>query len=270
LNGIVIDIDPTIFHWGHFGLRWYGLFIVLAIFAGSWLGLREARRKGFDAGQVQSLILWSVLGGLIGARLFHVVDRWDLYADEPLRTLYFWEGGLAVYGGLVGGVLVGFAYAWRHGLPAWRLADALAPGIILGQAVGRLACIPNGDAYGSPTDAPWAFIYTNPASMVPPDLLGKPLHPYPAYELLFDLALLGLLWKLRGVYKTDGLLFLTYAEVYAVGRFLLTFFRMEQVWFFGLQEAQVVALAVLVLLVPLVSWRLQAGKTAMPRQGSRA
>lgn len=82
--------------------------------------------------------------------------------------------------------------------------------------------------------------------------------------MIFDLALLGLLWKLRGVYKVGGMLFLTYAGVYAVGRFLLTFFRMEQVWFFGLQEAQVVALAVLVLLVPLVSWRLQAGKTTIP------
>ncbi len=264
MNGIVIGIDPTIFHWGHFGLRWYGLFFMLAIFAGSWLGLREARRRGFDPERVHSLILWAALGGLVGARLFHVIDRWDLYAGEPLRTLYVWEGGLAVYGGLIGGVLVGFAYARWLGLPAWRLADALAPGMILGQALGRLACIPNGDAYGAPTDAPWAFVYTNPAAMVPPDLLGKPLHPYPVYELLFDLALLGLLWKLRDVYKTDGLLFLTYAGVYAVGRFLLTFFRMEEVWFFGLQEAQVVALAVLVVVVPLVSWRLQAGERRSP------
>lgn len=96
--------------------------------------------------------------------------------------------------------------------------------------------------------------------MVPPELLGKPLHPYAVYELVFDLALLGLLWKLRGVYKTDGMLFLTYAGVYAAGRFLLTYFRVEAEWFFGLQEAQVVALAVLVALVPLLAWRMQAGR----------
>ena len=182
MNGITIGLDPTILSWGHFGLRWYGLFFVLAVLAGSSLGLREARRRGFDAERVQSLILWAALGGLAGVRLFHVIDRWDFYAAEPLRALYFWEGGLAVYGGLLGGVLVGFVYAWRLGLPAWRLADALAPGMILGQALGRLACIPNGDAYGAPTDAPWAFVYTNPAAMVPPDLLGKPLHPYPVLE----------------------------------------------------------------------------------------
>ncbi len=260
MNGIVIDVNPMIAHAGPFMLSWFNLFFALAIFAGAWLGLREARRRGLDVEKVQSLILWAVLGGLVGARLFHVVDRWGLYADDPLRALYVWEGGLAVYGGLIGGVLTGFVYAWRSGLPAWRVADAAAPGLILGQALGRLACIPNGDAYGAPTDVPWAFIYTNPMTMVPDNLLGVPLHPYPAYELLFDLAVLGLLWRLRDVFKADGLLFLTYVGVYAVGRFLLTFFRMEQVWFFGLQEAQVVALAVLVVALPLLSWRLQAGQ----------
>jgi phosphatidylglycerol:prolipoprotein diacylglycerol transferase len=260
LNGITIDIDPMIAHLGPFMLTWYGLFFMLAIVAGGWLGLREARRKGLDPVRVQSLIILSALGGMVGARLFHVVDRWNLYADEPLRALYVWEGGLAIYGGLIGGVFTGFAYAWWSGLPVWKMADAAAPGLILGQGLGRLACIPNGDAYGAPTDAPWAFIYTNPAAMVPDRLLGVPLHPYPAYELLFDLAVLGLLWRLRSVYKADGLLFLTYAGVYAVGRFLLTFFRMEQVWFFGLQEAQVVALAVLVIILPLLFYRLQAGR----------
>ena len=166
---------------------------------------------------------------------------------------------MAVYGGMVGGVLAGVVYALRHKLAVWKLADAAAPGMILGQAVGRLACIPNGDAYGAPTHVPWAFIYTNPESMVPRELLGVPLHPYPVYELLFDLMVLGLLWRLRGVFKIDGLLFLTYVGVYAVGRFLLTYFRIEQIWFWGLQEAQVVALLALAGAVLLLVWRLRTG-----------
>lgn len=255
---MVIAIDPDIFQVGPLTLRWFSLFFVLAIAAGVWLGLREARRKGFIGGQMQSLATWAVVGGLIGARLFHVVDRWDLYSAHPLHILAIWQGGLAVYGGLIGGVLAGLVYALRHKLPAWKLADAFAPGMILGQAVGRLACIPNGDAYGAPTSIPWAFIYTNPKAMLPPELLGIPLHPYPVYELFFDLAVLGLLWRLRGVFKRDGVLFLTYAGIYSTGRFLLTFFRMEQVWFWGLQEAQVISLLVLALTLPLLAWRLQA------------
>lgn len=265
MDGIIIGLDPTLVQLGHFGLRWYSLFFALAILAGVWLGLREAARRGLNGERVQSLAIWSVVGGLIGARLFHVIDRWDAYATDPLRVLFVWEGGLAVYGGLVGGVVVGLVYAWRHGLPRWKLADAAAPGMILGQAIGRLACIPNGDAYGAPANVPWAFIYTNPRSMVPRDLLGVPTHPYAAYELLFDLALLGLLWRLRKVCKTDGLLFLTYAVVYAAGRFLLTFYRVEQVWFWGLQEAQVVALLVFVTTLPLLLWRLGTGRSGFER-----
>lgn len=257
MNGIVIAIDPMIGQLGPLMLRWYSLFFGLAIVAGVWLGVREAARKGFNVEQIQSLAMWSVAGGLVGARLFHVVDRWDVYAADPLRILNVWEGGLAVYGGLIGGFLTGLAYALRAGLPAWKLADAAAPGMLLGQTVGRLACIPNGDAYGAPaTGLPWAFIYTNPMAMLPPEWLGVPLHPYPVYELLFDAALLGVLWRLRGVLKADGLLFLVYVVGYGTGRFLLTYYRVEAVWFWGLQEAQVIALLLVVAALPLLAWRL--------------
>src|SRR6266568_5190415 len=107
MNAIVISINPVIIQFGHWMLRWYSLFFLLAILVGLWLGLREAR-------------------------LFHVIDRWDLYAAQPVQILYVWQGGLAVYGGLIGGTLAGIVYARRHGLPVWKLADALTPGIILG------------------------------------------------------------------------------------------------------------------------------------------
>jgi len=266
MNAIVISIDPVIVQFGHLMLRWYSLFFLLAILVGLWLGLREARRKGLDVEQVKGLALWAVIGGLIGARLFHVIDRWDLYAAQPVQALYVWQGGLAVYGGLIGGTLAGIVYARRHGLPIWKLADALTPGIILGLAVGRLACIPNGDAIGAPANVPWAFVYTNPQSMVPPQLLGVPVHPYPVYEMLFDLASLFLFWRLRNVFKTDGMLFLTYAVVYAIGRFWLTFYRIERVWFWGLQEAQVIALMVFVIALVLIVWHSVRGRHAPDAQ----
>ena len=165
MGGIAIDIDPMIDHLGPLMISWYSLFFALAIVAE----------------RVQSPAVRAVMGGLVGARLFHVVDRWEFYAGRPLRVLNVWEGGLAAYGGLIAGVLTGLIYALRHGLQVWRLGDAVAPGMILSQAAGRLACISNGDAY-----------------------------------------------------KADGLLFLTYADVYASSRILLTSFRSAQVWFWGL------------------------------------
>ncbi|MGH2379133.1 MAG: prolipoprotein diacylglyceryl transferase [Candidatus Limnocylindria bacterium] len=245
MSGIVIGIDPVALQIGHFMLRWYSIFFGLAILAGVWVGVREAARRGLNVDQVQSLAMWSVGGGLIGARLFHVIDRWELYAADPLRAFALWEGGLAVYGGLIGGVLTGLAFALRKRLPVWHVADAAAPGMILGQGIGRLACIPNGDAIGAPAAVPWAFIYTNPASMVPEQLRGVPLHPYAVYELIFDLGLFALLWRLRShpLFARPGTLFLFYVAAYSLGRFALSYYRVERVWFAGLQEAQVLSLA---------------------------
>src|SRR3970040_2341122 len=124
LNGIVIDIDPMIGHVGPFMLRWYGVLFASGIIAGVWLGLREARRKGLDIDRVQSLAVWAIAGGLVGARLFHVIDHWHTSASDPLRAFDVSSGGLAVYGGLLGGVGAGLVYALRNGLPVWRLGDA--------------------------------------------------------------------------------------------------------------------------------------------------
>lgn len=246
MNGIVIDIDPVIFHIGMFPFRWYALFTIIAAGTAWWVGMREARRKGLPMERVEGSLAWIFLGAIIGARLFHVIDRPELYLAQPLEVLALWNGGMAAWGGIIGGILGGLIYFRRAGINLRVVFDAAAPAMILGQGLGRLACIPNGDAYGAPADVPWAFIYTNPAAMLPPELLNVPLHPYAVYELLFDLALFAVLWaarKRRPFVATPGLLFVAYLGVYSVGRFLLTYTRMEKVWFLGLQEAQVFSIA---------------------------
>lgn len=249
-SGIVIDIDPVIVHLGPFMLRWFSLFFGLAVLAGVIVGIREAGRLGIPRQAAERVALWSVVGGIVAARLFHVIDRWPEYAADPMRIPMVWNGGLAVYGGLIGGVATALAVALWTRIPAWRLADAAAPAMVLGQGLGRLACIPNGDAPGAPAALPWSFTYTHPDAMVPPELRGVPLHPYAVYELLFDLALFALLWRARkhpALERRPGLLFVLYAAVYSAGRFALTFYRIEREWAFGLQQAQVLSLAGLAL-----------------------
>lgn len=266
MNAIVIDIDPVIFHVGHFPFRWYALFTIIAAGTAWWLGMREARRKGLPTDRAEGSLVWIFVGAIVGARLFHVIDRPESYLAQPLEVFALWNGGLAAWGGIIGGIVSGVAYFRRVGLDLRTVLDAAAPAMILGQGLGRLACIPNGDAYGAPTDLPWAFIYTNPGAMVPPELRGVPLHPYAVYELVFDLALFAVLWavrKRRPFVAIPGLLFVGYLGAYSVGRFLLTYTRMEKVWFLGLQEAQVFSIAgfvvALVLLVFLLRPRQRAG-----------
>ena len=106
MNGIVINIDPVIFHLGGFALRWYSLAFVGGMLLGTWLVLREAKKNGLDAHKVENVVMWAVLGGLIGARLFHVVDKLSYYLANPLQIVMVNQGGLAIWGGLIAGGVV--------------------------------------------------------------------------------------------------------------------------------------------------------------------
>lgn len=247
MNGIVINIDPVALQIGNFAVRWYSIFVVLAIVAAVAISVYEGKRKGIPADTIYSLAPWVLIGGIAGARLFHVIDRWEYYAANPLHIFWLQQGGLAIWGALAGGAVavVVFARAKRIGLGC--LVDTLAPGLLTAQIIGRFACIINGDAYGGITSLPWGFVYLNPGAMIPPDLFGVPTHPYPVYEMLWNGLFLFFILKYRSYFRKDGLLFLSYLTYYSLGRFVLTFVRQEKIWLWGLQEAQVVAIAIMVV-----------------------
>ncbi|MBI4338251.1 MAG: prolipoprotein diacylglyceryl transferase [Chloroflexi bacterium] len=249
MSGITINVDPVIAHLGGFALRWYSLTFAAGVLVAVLLVLREARRRGLDTGKVTNVALWSVLAGLVGARLFHIVDKLSYYLANPYQILMLNQGGLAIWGGILVGGLAAAYVAYREGLPIAKLADATPIGLIAGQMLGRIGCIINGDAYGGPTGMPWGFTYINPGAMIPEALKGVPTHPYPVYEVLWDLALLGLLLLLRRRPLPQGLLFLAYVGGYALGRFVLTFVRQEAAVLWDLQQAQVIALVALALAV---------------------
>ena len=246
-----ITLDPIIFSLGHLHLRWYSLIILTAICVGVWLLAREAVRKGFKKDEIYDSAVWIILGGLLGARLFHVLDHWSEFAVNPIRMLYIWEGGLAIWGGVAGGLIVAAILAWRKGWRLPRLLDAAAPGVVLAQAIGRVACVITGDAMGKPTNGPFGFAYTSPNAVVPQ--LGVYYTPMPVYEIIANLAIFILLWQLRKKNWPDGLLFLVYLILYSVERFFLAFTSSYQIMAFGLTQSQIVVLISLVVAIPLVA-----------------
>lgn len=250
---ITISIDPVIFSIGHFMVRWYSLIVAGAVGVGVWLAAREAERKGFQKADIYDGAVWVVIGGLLGARLLHVLDHWPHeYAAAPVRALYIWEGGLAIWGGIIGGLIALSLLAWRRGWRLPRLLDAVAPGLILAQAIGRVACIITGDAMGKATTGPFGFAYTSPDAMVPQ--LGVYYTPMPVYEIIANVGIFALLWRLRKQNWPDGLLFLVYLALYSLERFLLAFTSSYQIVALGLTQSQLVALLALAAALPLIVW----------------
>jgi phosphatidylglycerol:prolipoprotein diacylglycerol transferase len=245
---VEIDIDPVIVRLGPLALRWYSVMIMAGVMAGVWLAARFAERRGFVADDVYGAAFWIVGGGIVGARLAHVIDRWDYYRVEPIRAFAIYEGGIAIWGGLIAGGLAGWLYTRRHRLPFWRFADAAAHGALFGLALGRIGCIVNGDVAGKPTSGDWGFVYTNPQALLPKaEYFNTPTHPYPLYEMGLDLLLFGLLFVVARRARFDGAVFLACCVGYAAIRFVLTFVREEAMFLFGLQQAQVISLLIIVI-----------------------
>lgn len=245
---IEIDIDPVIVRIGPLALRWYSLMIMVGVSVGVWLSSRFAAKRGISPDDTYSAAFWVVGGGIIGARLAHVIDRFDFYRADPLKILAIYEGGLAIWGGVLVGGLAGWWFTQRNGISFWPFADSVAHGTLLGQAIGRFGCIINGDVAGKPTGGDWGFVYTNPGALLPKaEYFNVPTHPYPLFEMGLDLALFGLLFLVARRARFDGAVFLVYCVGYSFIRFLLTFVREEEIFLFGLQQAQVLSLLVIVL-----------------------
>jgi phosphatidylglycerol---prolipoprotein diacylglyceryl transferase len=249
---LTINIDPILVHLGPFAISWYGLAVGIAIAVGIWLTLGEAQRKGLPADPIVDLIWWIVIGGIVGARLLYVADQWTFFAANPAQILAIHTGGLSIMGAILGGGLAASVLAWRTGLPVRRFFDAAAPGLILGQAIGRFGCLITGDTVGRPTDGTWGVVYQNPGARAPQ--LGVAYQPAFLYEQLWDLLVFAVLWRLRKRLTADGQLFALYLGLYAAGKFVITFVRLDPVYIWGLQQSHVVALSLLAIAIVWGVW----------------
>jgi phosphatidylglycerol:prolipoprotein diacylglycerol transferase len=245
---------PVLFEFGGFRLHSYGLVVLAAMLIGLWLAGREATRKGLDPELISNLGVAVILAGFLGARLAYVVG-WepDLLWRDPAGVFAVWRGGLALHGGLLAGFAAGVWLCLRRRVNPWTVADAVAPALLLGQGIGRLACLLSGDAYGTPTTLPWAIVFTNPDALAP---LNVPLHPAQLYEFGLDLGLFALLWAFRKRIHVDGGLFLTYAVGYGVIRLLTETVRGDRVELGGgLSLLQAVSVALAVSAAVTFVWR---------------
>lgn len=218
-------MHPILIEFGPFKLYTYGLLVALGFLAALGVGTREARRYGIEAKDFQDLAFAVLLAAILGARLLFVALEWRSFAANPLDVFALWKGGLVFYGGFLGAAAAALWVIRRRHLPPWDTADAVAPALSLGQALGRLGCFFAGCCYGAECALPWSVTFTDPRSLA---RLGVPLHPTQLYEAAANLALFALLYFVVAPRRREaGRVFGWYLVLYPAARFTIEIFRAD-------------------------------------------
>jgi phosphatidylglycerol---prolipoprotein diacylglyceryl transferase len=239
---ITINMDPTLLRLGPLAISWHGLFGAIGVAVLLWLSSRRAQHRGVT--QHFGGVVWVVaIGALAGARLAAVLEAWPYYASHPLEILAITEGGIAAYGGILGGMLALWLYCrWRR-LPTGRLFDVAGPPMLLGLAIGRIGDIINGEHLAIQSNLPWAVEYINVHTL---GQRGLAVHPEVAYEMLMLLAIVVVqvaLWRAPTFRDlAPGTEFAVGLLAYAIGRFFLSYLRINPTYIFGLREAQLLGI----------------------------
>ncbi|MFH9865675.1 prolipoprotein diacylglyceryl transferase [Streptomyces lydicus] len=216
-------------HLGPIPLRGYAFCIIIGVFVGVWLGNKRWIQRGGRSGTVADIAVWAVPFGLVGGRLYHVITTYEPYFGKnghPLDAFKVWEGGLGIWGAVALGAVGAWIGCRRRGIPMPAYADALAPGLALGQAIGRWGNWFNQELYGKPTDVPWALkISSDPAI----GRIGGTYHPTFLYECLWCIGVAALvIWADKRFRLGHGRAFALYVAAYCAGRAWIEYMRVDE------------------------------------------
>lgn len=224
-------MDPVAFKLFGVEVKWYGVIISLAVLIGTFLGLKESERQGIGEDNLIDMLLYAIPLSLIGARVHYVLFSLDYYKHNLKQIFNFRQGGLAIHGAIIVGVLVGYVFSKKRNLDFWTIADVCAPSLVLGQAIGRWGNYINQEAHGGPTNLPWGIMVD-----------GVKVHPTFLYESLGNLLVFFfLLWYRRNKSERSGEVFLLYVILYSVVRFFVEGFRTDSLMVGPLRTAQVIS-----------------------------
>ncbi|QIN79182.1 prolipoprotein diacylglyceryl transferase [Rubrobacter marinus] len=247
--------SPIIFEAGPLAMRWYGLCIALGIAVATFITSRELARRGHDGALALDALFFVVPLGFVGARVYHVLTDYDLYADDPFPGVFeVWNGGLGIYGAVVGGFLGVLIFARFRGISPLMFADAVAPGLILAQAIGRWGNYFNQELFGRPSDLPWA-IRIAPENRPQGFADAASFHPTFLYESIWNLLVFFVLLYIARRFDSrlkNGDIFLLYVSLYSVGRFFVEALRIDPAFLLGDFRGNLFVASVLALTFALI------------------
>lgn len=256
VTAVLGAIDPIAFSIGPVTVRWYGLLIAIALLIGAVGGCYGCRKAGIDEDDFLTIFMVMAVAAIIGARAYYVIFNLPYYLNYPDQIIAVWNGGLAIHGGLIGGVFAMWAGCRYYKIRFWQLADILAPLMILGQAIGRWGNFFNQEAYGyavSKADVPWAMWID-----------GAYRHPTFLYESIWNLLVFFfLLWLTKQLFIREGEIGLSYLMLYSVGRCFIEGFRTDSLMLGPLRMAQVMSLCLLAGALLVLIYRRKTGKAPL-------
>lgn len=230
-------MNPVAFTLLGLEIRWYGILMASGMLIASLLLLHFAQKKGYTKEFIYDFILVIIPSAIVGARLWYVLFNLDYYLARGWTTMFnVREGGLAIQGGVIFGALAGWLYAKKKGKSFWELADMVAPGLILAQAIGRWGNYLNGEAHGGPTNLPWAI-----------EVGGEMVHPTFLYESLWNVLVFTGLMLVMKRQKFTGQIFLLYGIFYSIGRYFIEGLRTDSLWIGSFRTAQLTSIATIII-----------------------
>jgi phosphatidylglycerol:prolipoprotein diacylglycerol transferase len=240
--------SPILFEIGPISLRWYGFLIASAVLIGVFLSQKLGKYRNIDPELISDLVIWLVIGAIPAARIYYVLFEWQNYAQHPQDIIAIWQGGIAIHGAIIGGVISAVIFAKINRQSFWQLTDVIAPSLILGQAIGRWGNFFNSEAFGIPTNLPWKLYI--PVNNRPIQYLNfEYFHPTFLYESLWNISVFTLLiilffWSIKNNNKLKtGTISLIYLIAYSLGRVWIEGFRIDSLMLGFLRIAQIVSLS---------------------------
>lgn len=224
-------MNPIAFEVFGLSIGWYGIIISCGILLGVVIASYRAKKENIPADTIIDLVLWAVPVAVIGTRVYYVAFNWSYYGQNFLQIFNMRQGGLAIHGGIIAGVLVGYFFCKFKKIGFWKLADICAPSIILGQAIGRWGNFINQEAYGRPTNLPWAI-----------EINGINVHPTFLYESLWNILVFAFLMYYSKKKKYEGQIFLLYLILYSAARFFIESLRVDSLMFGSFRVAQLISI----------------------------
>ena len=246
----LLTINPVAFQIGSLSVRWYGILIALGIVLAFIVVQREMVKRGMHPDFLTDLLVWAVPISIISARIYYVIFSWDFYKDNPGQIIQIWEGGIAIHGALIGAFITTYIFTKRRGISFWKTVDIAAPGLLIGQIIGRWGNFMNQEAYGEQVSE--HFLNT---TIIPDWIMnqmtinGVTHHPTFLYESMWNLVGLIILLLLRKFSVKRGEMFLFYLTWYSFGRYFIEGMRTDSLMGGTLRTAQVVSVVTIIIAV---------------------